>query len=135
MRCWRSAAIAEGRSATSEALARARALKAEGKLDEETVLDALGSDRNFVRAALATLGNLPIDVVDRVLSAHSPKGVMALVWHCRLSAHAAVKVQIQLGQIAPGAALRPSGGRYPLSEEAMRWQLEFFGGVLAPGAG
>ena len=129
------AAIAEGRSATSEALARARALKAEGKLDEETVLDALGSDRNFVRAALATLGNLPMDVVDRVLSAHSPKGVMALVWHCRLSAHAAVKVQIQLGQIAPGAALRPSGGRYPLSEEAMRWQLEFFGGVLAPGAG
>ena len=127
-------AKAEGRSAISEALARARALKAEGKLDEETVLDALGSDRNFVRAALATLGNLPMDVVDRVLSAHSPKGVMALVWHCRLSAHAAVKVQIQLGQIAPAAALRPSGGRYPLSEEAMRWQLEFFGGVLAPAA-
>ena len=63
---------------------------------------------------------------------YSPKGVTALAWHCRLSMQAAVKVQIQLGQIAPSAALRPTGGGYPLSEEAMRWQLEFFGGVVAP---
>jgi uncharacterized protein (DUF2336 family) len=124
-----------GRTTASEALERARTLKSAGKLDEETVLTALGSDRTFVRAALATLGNLPMEVVDRVLGAHSPKGVTALAWHCRLSASAAVKVQIQLGQIAPSAALRPSGGRYPLSEEAMRWQLEFFGGVLAPAGG
>ena len=97
------------------------------------MLTALGSDRTFVRAALAALGDLSMEVVDRVLAAHSPKGVTALAWHCRLSMQAAVKVQIQLGQIAPSAALRPSGGGYPLSEEAMRWQLEFFGGVVAPG--
>lgn len=123
-----------GRSAISDALARARELKAAGTLDEETVLAALGSDRTFVRAALATLGNLPMEVVDRVLGAHSPKGVTALAWHCHLSMHAAVKMQMQLGQIAPGAALQPRSGGYPLSEEAMRWQLEFFGGVLAPAA-
>lgn len=123
-----------GSTTVSDALARARALKAAGTLDEATVLDALGSDRNFVRAALAALGDLPLEVVDRVLSAHSPKGVTALAWHCHLSMHAAVKIQIQLGQISPGAALRPSGGRYPLSVEAMRWQLEFFGGVLSPAA-
>ena len=121
-----------GNSAMSDALARARALKAAGTLDEAAVLAALGSDRTFVRAALATLGDLPIEVVDRVLAAHSPKGVTALVWHCHLSMHAAVRVQIQLGRIAPGAAIQPRGGGYPLSEEAMRWQLEFFGGVLAP---
>jgi hypothetical protein len=45
--------------------------------------------------------------------------------------HAAVNLQIQLGQISPGTALRPNAGRYPLSEEAMRWQLEFFGAMPA----
>ncbi|MGH7124466.1 MAG: DUF2336 domain-containing protein [Stellaceae bacterium] len=125
---------AAGNTAVSDALARARALKAAGTLDEAAVLAALGGDRTFVRAALAALGDLPLEVVDRVLSAHSPKGVTALAWHCQLSMHAAVKLQIQLGQISPSAALRPSGGRYPLSEGAMRWQLEFFGGVLAPAA-
>jgi uncharacterized protein (DUF2336 family) len=125
-------AKAPSRSAVSEALARARALKAAGALDEASVVAALGSDRTFVRAALAALGDLPMEVVDRVLAAHSPKGVTALAWHCRLSMQAAVKVQIQLGQIAPSAALRPSGRGYPLSEEAMRWQLEFFGVVVAP---
>jgi len=123
---------APGRSVVSEALARARVLKAAGTLDEASVVAAMGSDRTFVRAALAALGDLPMEVVDRVLAAHSPKGVTALAWHCRLSMQAAVKVQIQLGQIAPSAALRPTGGGYPLSEEAMRWQLEFFGGVVAP---
>ena len=123
-----------GRGGGAEALARAWALKSTGKLDEATVVAALGGDRGFARAALAVLGNLPIEVVDRVLAAHSPKGVTALAWHCGLSASASVKVQIQLGQIAPSAALRPTSGRYPLVEEAMRWQLEFFGGVLTPAA-
>jgi uncharacterized protein (DUF2336 family) len=127
-------AKAVGKSVTSDALGRARSLKAAGTLDEAAVLAALGTDRTFVRAALATLGNLPMEVVDRVLGAHSPKGVTALAWHCRLSMRAAVKLQIQLGQIAPGAALQPRSGGYPLTEEAMRWQLEFFGGVLAPAA-
>jgi uncharacterized protein (DUF2336 family) len=124
----------QAKSAIADALARARALKAAGTLDEATVLAALGSDRTFVRAALAALGDLPMEVVDRVLAAHSAKGVTALAWRCRLSMHAAVKIQIQLGQIAPGAALRSSEGGYPLSEEAMRWQLEFFGGAPAPAA-
>ncbi|HLJ21575.1 MAG TPA: DUF2336 domain-containing protein [Stellaceae bacterium] len=127
-------AKAAGKTNVSDALARAQALKAAGTLDEATVLAALGNDRTFVRAALAALGGLPLEVIDRVLSAHSPKGVTALAWHCHLSMHAAVKMQIQLGQISPAAALRPSGGRYPLTEEAMRWQLEFFGGVLTPAA-
>ncbi len=119
-------------TAISEALSRARALKAAGALDEATVISALDTDRSFVRAALATLGDLPLEVVDRVLTAHSPKGITALAWHCGLGMSAAVKMQIHLGQIAPIAVLHGRGGGYPLSEEAMRWQLEFFGGVVAP---
>jgi uncharacterized protein (DUF2336 family) len=120
----------------SEALVRARQLKAAGKLDEAAVLAALGGDRTFARAALAVLSNQPAEVVDRVLSAHSAKGVTSLVWLCGLGMRAAVKVQIQLGQIPPSQALQPrGGGTYPMSEEAMRWQLDFFGVVVSQAAG
>ena len=123
------------KSAASEALARARKLNASGALGESVVLTALGNDRTFARAALAVLGNLPLEVVDRVLAAHSAKGVTALAWRCGLSMRAAVKVQLQLGQIPPAAALQPrSDGRYPMSEEAMRWQLDFFGDIAGEAA-
>jgi len=116
--------------AGSETLARARKLHSSGALSESVVVTALGNDRNFARAALAVLGNLPLELVDRVLAAHSAKGVTAVAWRCGLSMRAAVKVQVQLGQIPPAAALQPrSDGRYPMSEEAMRWQLEFFGDI------
>jgi uncharacterized protein (DUF2336 family) len=112
----------------SEAVKRARALKAKGELGEPQLLNALASDRNFARAALAVLGDVPIEVVDRVLSAHSAKGVTALVWRAGLSMRAAVKVQVLLGQIPPPQALKPrNGDAYPMSEEAMLWQLDFFG--------
>lgn len=113
-----------------EALARARRLKQEGKLDETAVLRALGHDRGFVRAALAVLSELPLEVVDRVLGAHSPKGVTALAWKSGFAMRAAHKLQLQLGQIAPTAALKPrEDGGYPLSAEAMDWQLDFFRGM------
>lgn len=115
-----------------EAVASARRLKQEGKLDEATVLAAAGRDRTFARAALAVLAELPLEVIDRVLGAHSPKGVTALAWKSGLGMRAAHKLQLQLAQIAPAAALKPRGdGGYPLSAEAMQWQLDFFLGMGA----
>lgn len=112
-----------------EALTRARRLKQQGKLDEAAVLGA-GHDRGFVRAALAVLSELPVEVIDRVLAAHSPKGVTALAWKSGFGMRAAHKLQLQLGQIAPGSALKPrEDGGYPLSAEAMQWQLDFFLGM------
>ncbi|MGO8919379.1 MAG: DUF2336 domain-containing protein [Stellaceae bacterium] len=114
------------------ALERARRLKQQGKLDEAAVLSAAGHDRAFTRAALAVLAELPLEVIDRVLGAHSPKGVTALAWKSGLGMRAAHKLQLQLGQIAPGAALKPrEDGGYPLSPEAMQWQLDFFLGMGA----
>lgn len=113
-----------------EALARARRLKEGGKLDEAAVLGAVGHDRGFVRAALAVLADLPLDVIDRVLGAHSPKGITALAWKSGFAMRAAHKLQLQLAQIPPGAALKPrADGGYPLSAEAMQWQLDFFKGM------
>ena len=120
------------KSRISEALTRAQALKARAALGEAVVLDALGSDSTFARAALAVMAEVPVEVVDRVLTAHSAKGVTALAWKSGLSMRAAVKVQMLLGQIPPTQALRPrQGDAFPMSEEAMRWQLDFFGGMAA----
>jgi uncharacterized protein (DUF2336 family) len=117
-------------SKADDALARARQLRTHGKLDEAVVLAAVGNDRMFARAALSVLAELPLEVVDRVLAAHSPKGVTALAWKSGFAMRAAHKLQLQLGQIAPAAALKPrQDGGYPLSPEAMRWQLEFFAGM------
>ncbi|HUC67932.1 MAG TPA: DUF2336 domain-containing protein [Stellaceae bacterium] len=114
----------------NEALARANRLKQQGKLDEAAVLGALGHDSGFVRAALAVMSELPPELVDRVLGAHSPKGVTALAWKSGLGMRAAHKLQLQLGQIPPNAALKPRvDGGYPLSAEAMQWQLDFFRGM------
>jgi uncharacterized protein (DUF2336 family) len=114
------------------ALERARRLKQQGKLDEAAVLGAAGHDRVFVRAALAVLAELPLEVIDRVLGAHSPKGVTALAWKSGFGMRAAHRLQLQLGQIAPGAALKPrEDGGFPLSAEAMQWQLDFFLGMGA----
>jgi uncharacterized protein (DUF2336 family) len=114
----------------NEALARASRLKQQGKLDEAAVLGALGHDSGFVRAALALMSELPPELVDRVLGAHSPKGVTALAWKSGLGMRAAHKLQLQLGQIPPTAALKPRvDGGYPLSAEAMQWQLDFFRGM------
>jgi uncharacterized protein (DUF2336 family) len=118
--------------AGDEVLARARRLKQQGKLDEAAVLGALGHDRGFVRAALAVLSELPLELIDRVLNAHSPKGVTALAWKSGLGMRAALKLQLQLGQIAPNATLKPrDDGGFPLSAEAMNWQLDFFRGMGA----
>lgn len=108
-------------------------LKKEGKLDEEAVDDALhAGQRAFVRAALAVLAEVPVDVVDKILAARSAKGVVALVWKAKLPMRLAVQIQTRLGGIAPRQALQAlqarSGTAFPLTQDEMTWQIEFFGG-------
>lgn len=105
-------------------------LKKEGKLDEDAVDDALhAGQRAFVRAALAVLAEVPVDVVDKILAARSPKGVMAITWKANLPVRLAVQIQTRIGGIAPRAALQARGGTaYPLTVDEMTWQIEFFGG-------
>ena len=105
-------------------------LKKEGKLDEDAVDEAIhAGERAFVRAALALLAEVPVDVVDKILSARSAKGVVALVWKAKLPMRLAVQIQTRLGGISPRKALQARGGTaFPLTKEEMAWQIEFFGG-------
>ena len=105
-------------------------LKKEGKLDEDAVADALDAgQRPFVRAALAVMAGVRLDVVDKILQARSAKGMTALAWKAGLPMRMAVQLQTRIGGISPRQALQARNGKdYPLSQDELTWQIEFFGG-------
>ena len=99
-----------------------------GELDDQVLIRALnGGDRDLVRHGLALRADLPLSLIDHVLAAHSAKGVTALAWKAGCAMRFASQLQLRLGGIAPNHVLNPRGGTdYPLSDEAMAWQLDFF---------
>jgi uncharacterized protein (DUF2336 family) len=107
---------------------RVRRLAAAGTLSEDLILDALSKgDRSFVISAVAHLGELATDVVNKAVSMSSPKGVTALTWKAGLSMRTAVQLQLRLARVPPVKVLQARDGiDYPLSEDEMRWQIEFF---------
>ncbi|HYG86431.1 MAG TPA: DUF2336 domain-containing protein [Azospirillum sp.] len=108
---------------------RAARLNREGKLTERLLDGALAEgDRAFVMAGLAELVGVPLGTVDRIVTAHSARAVTALVWRAGLSMRFAKQAQLRLAQIPPKSALNARDGvDYPMTEDEMRWQLEFFG--------
>jgi uncharacterized protein (DUF2336 family) len=107
-------------------------MKAKGELDEDAVFSAMGEGkRAFVKAALAALSGIGEIAVDKIMSSHSAKGIVALVWKAGLSPRLASQVQLRLGGIPPRQVLSARGGEgWPLSPDDMRWHLEFFGAKL-----
>ncbi len=121
-------AAAQGGDPMEKLLEEARRLKAAGKLDEDALVDALiGARTLMVHAGLAVLSGLAIAVVDKILASHSAKGVTSLVWRAGLPMRFAVRLQTVLARIPPTQVMKPrSDGGFPLSEEAMTWQIGFF---------
>ena len=123
-------ALAESGLSPDDALAIAVRLKAEGALDEDEVLKVAASDVTLAQASLAVLTSIRMDLVGHVLESHSTKGITALAWKAGFSMNAATRLQIVVGRIPPAKALRAGrDGKYPLTPEAMRWQLEFLTGL------
>ena len=110
-------------------LERARALHGAGKLTEDAVLASLAAgDRVFVSAALAVRANLPPSVVTQIVASRSAKAMVSLAWRAGLSMRVATQLQMKLAGISPRAVAQPRpGSAYPLTDEEMTWQLEFFG--------
>ncbi len=108
---------------------KAARLNKEGKLTEKLLEGSLvEGDRAFVMAGLAELSQIPLPIVDRIIGTHAPRAVTALVWRAGLSMRFARQVQLRLAQIPPKTALNAREGvLYPMSDDEMRWQLEFFG--------
>ncbi len=131
-----AAHAAKGKAASP--MSRARKCKAEGRLDEKALGDALAAgDRAFVTAALSLLTREPAALIDKIVEAKSAKGVAALAWKAGLSMRFAVQLQLRFAHVAPSAVLYPRGGdRFPLRPQEMEWQLEFFRSMVpAPGRG
>ena len=107
---------------------RAKHLFEAGELDDQVLIRALnGGDRDLVRHGLALRADLPLSLIDHILAAHSAKGVTALAWKADCAMRFASQLQLRLGGIAPNQVLNPRGGTdYPLSDEEMDWQLDFF---------
>jgi uncharacterized protein (DUF2336 family) len=108
---------------------RAKRLNKEGKLTEKVLEGSMAEgDRAFVLAAFCELGQITSATVDRIMSTHSPRAVASLIWLCGLSMRFAKQVQLRLAQIPPKSVLNPRDGvDFPMGEDEMRWQLEFFG--------
>ena len=107
---------------------RARRLFAAGSLNEALITDALSKgDRSFVIASLALLGDISADMVSKAVSMSSPKGITAMAWKAGLGMRTAIQLQLRLARVPPNKVLQARGGiDYPLSEDEMRWQIDFF---------
>ncbi len=107
------------------------------KLDGNVVGKALNAgDHAFVLAALIVRTGLDQAVVKRIFVEKSAKGVMALSWKAGMPAKMAVQMQQRMGRIAPSEIITPDdGGEYPLSNDDLDFQLEFYTDLSAKGTG
>ena len=114
-------------AAMESAWKHARAMRDSGQLTDRAFIDvARRGDPGLLGAMLALRSNVPAEVVDRAIALRTSKGLTALAWRGSLSMQVAQALQIVLGRLPPDQviAAHPGGG-YPLSQQEMRWQLEF----------
>jgi len=99
-----------------------------GDMSNAEVMRAIAvGDRNLVRAILALRSGLHERTVDRILASGSPKAVTALAWRAGLTMRLATQLQIRLAGIAPPNALNARGGsEFPMRDDELSWQIEFF---------
>jgi hypothetical protein len=98
-----------------------------GRLDDAFVQEAVAAgDRPLTLAALARASGLGPEIVRRMLASRSGKAVAALSWQSGMSMRTALALQ----HFAPVAArdILPArdGVDYPLPEEELRWQIDYF---------
>ncbi|NKB54719.1 MAG: DUF2336 domain-containing protein [Alphaproteobacteria bacterium] len=103
-------------------------LHREGRLNEKVIGDAAAAgDTAFVVIALSQRSGVEERAAHRIFEMRSPKGIVAICWKANLSMELAVRLQHNIGSIAPGATLKSENSPdYPLSEAEMLWQIEFF---------
>lgn len=103
-----------------------------GKLDEKVVSKALlASDNAFVVAAIAVRGDIAMEIVQAVFNEKSAKGILALCWKARLSVKLAVQVQQRMARLAPSEVLGANDVNYPLTDDELAWQFDFFRDLAA----
>ncbi len=108
---------------------RVSRLEKRGQLNEDAVADALGMhDKEFVVKALARMAKASPETIDGVLRMRKARPMVALSWKAGLSMRLALRLQMELAQVPPKDLMYPRDGTdYPLTDDELRWQLEFLG--------
>ena len=114
------------------AAARVERLARENRLTPEVIHDALNwQDHEFVVLALSFLSGVHAKTVRMIAETRKPKPVIALCRKANLPMRLAVDMQRILAKVPRGEIMYAKDGTdYPLTDDEIRWQLEFFG---APG--
>jgi uncharacterized protein (DUF2336 family) len=108
---------------------KVKRLRREKKLDDAAIVAAAqGGEKLFVKLALSELAAIRADAVDKILTARSAKGLIAVCWKAKLKLATAVVIQQRTLSLPPKHVLnQPKWDGWPLTEEELKWQLEFFG--------
>ncbi len=120
--------IEEGRD-DEPPLEKVKRLAKTKQLNEESLLDAISwSEHEFVQIALAFMARIHPDIAKKMLEMGSAKATVSLCWRAGVTMRTAIKIQQQIAKVPHNKVLLARGGEdYPLSEQDMIWQLEFFG--------
>ena len=106
------------------------------KLDGNVIVKALkAGDYSFVLASLIVRAGLDEAMVKRVFQEKSAKGIAAVSWKAELPARMATQLQQRMGRIAPSDVLIAEGATYPLSDDDLQFQIDFFIDLSAKGPG
>lgn len=126
---------AESESSDNVITNRVRQMYLNDELTEHEISSVLASGgQEFVVYAISLKSKTPVDVVSRALSMRSGKAIVALCWKADLSMRLATRIQMHLAHIPPSDVLRATASDdFPLSQDEMRWQLEFMSGLTTTG--
>ncbi|WP_425407480.1 DUF2336 domain-containing protein [Hwanghaeella sp.] len=103
-------------------------LKEAGALTEPAIVESLEAGRKrFVEAALACLAEVPREAAARIVAQRSGKALVALAWKAGMSTDMIGPLQVQLMGLPPSKiVIADDPDLWPMSEEDMDWQLDFF---------
>jgi uncharacterized protein (DUF2336 family) len=108
---------------------KVKRLRREKKLDDAAIVAAAqNGEKLFVKLTLAELGAIRADAIDKILTARSAKGIVAACWKAKLKLATAIVIQQKTLSLPPKSVLNGTKWEgWPLTEEELKWQLEFFG--------
>ena len=106
---------------------RAERMFNDGKLGDEVIAREIEhKNHEFVTQALALMANIKEPLVRRIIDSKNGKSVTSLAWSAGLKMKTATVLQRKVAKVPRHSFVSPQGTDYPLSEDEMAWQIEFF---------
>ncbi len=108
----------------------AKSMNETGRLGHAVILKAIyAGDFAFILAALMVRSGLPLEVTRGIFASQNAKGIVSLAWKAGLPMNLALLLQQRMGRVPPEEVLGDQDKTaFPLNEDEMEWQLEFFTG-------